>query len=142
MARGNIRVEGSADFQRAIDEVRSSLEPKQIESILLGGARVMRDDMKRRVKKRSGRLYKAIKAKVGKRRGKEWASAFAAVDRKIAPHAHLVENGTVNAPAHPYFRPSIISTRGPVLETVTTGLRDGVIKAARRAGRKGGGKKS
>lgn len=141
MPKGTVRVEGISALEAAIREVRRSLEPKQIEGRLLAGARIMRDDMKRRVKKKTGRLFRAIKAKVGKRRGRDWASAFAAVDRKTAPHAHLVENGTVNAPAHPYFRPAIISTHGRVAETVEKGLREGVVTAARRAGRKGGGKK-
>jgi len=42
----------------------------------------------------TGNLKKSIKAKLLKRRGKNPAPAIAAIDRKIAPHAHWVEKGT------------------------------------------------
>ena len=55
--------------------------------------------------------------------------AIAAIDRKIAPHAHLVEFGTSHSPAHPFFRPAIDATA----EKVKEGLKDdikGMIKGA------------
>ena len=42
--------------------------------------------------------------------------AIAGVDRKIAPHAHLVEFGTSHSAAHPFLRPSIMQFKDKVPE--------------------------
>ena len=57
---------------------------------------------------KTGNLKRSVVAKQFKRKGD--MIAFTAIDRKIAPHAHLVENGHMtrgggNVPAHPFFKP-------------------------------------
>jgi len=53
----------------------------------------------------TGRLKKSP---VAKRYGNV---AIAGVDRKIAPHAHLVEFGTSHSAAHPFFRPAVAESK-------------------------------
>lgn len=126
------QIEGLQEAIRAVHSIRSALEAKDVENVLLKGARLIQQDMRRRVKVKTGRLKRAIRVKKAKRRGRWNPSAFAAVDRKKAPHAHLVENGTSRAPAHPFARPAAEAMQEPVAREVTEGLRDLVAKGAGR----------
>ena len=44
--------------------------------------------------------------------------AIAAVDRKIAPHAWIIEFGSSRAPAHPYLRPAIDAHANKVIGNI------------------------
>jgi len=58
----------------------------------------------------TGNLKKSIVAKPFQAAGP--SDAFVAIDRKIAPHAHLIEYGTVKMPAKPFFRRGIEQSKG------------------------------
>lgn len=138
-ARGTIRIDGVGDLQQAIRDLKKALSPKEAERVLLAGARVISKEMRTRAHKGpTGNLKAAMKAKIGKHRGEDMADAFAAVDRKKAPHAHFLEFGTTNAPAYPFMRPAIISTREQVAGVVTKGLKEGVDAVVKRRRPKGG----
>lgn len=53
-----------------------------------------------------------------------------------APHAHLLEFGTVHAPPQPYARPAFEETREAAVGTITDAVRTELEKAAARAARK------
>ena len=55
--------------------------------------------------------------------------SIAAVDRKIAPHAHLVEFGTSKAKAHPYFRPAFNAMKERVKQVIIAALKRALLKA-------------
>jgi HK97 gp10 family phage protein len=55
--------------------------------------------------------------------------AIAGVDRKIAPHAHLVEFGTSRAPAHPFFRPAVSSKKNRVAENFREDIGRGIKRS-------------
>ena len=57
--------------------------------------------------------------------------SIAAVDRKVAPHAHLVEFGTSKARPHPFFRPAYRAAAGKVKEILTAAMKRAVLKAGR-----------
>ncbi len=101
-----IEIEGLDEAVRRVRSLTSSLEAKDVEKVLVKGMRVVRDEAKQRVPVRTGLLKSAIKARIGKRRGRMVAGAFSAVDFKKAPHAYLVEYGTRHSQAKSYFRPA------------------------------------
>ena len=130
-----IDVRGLEEAPRKIRSILSAVTSEDVENVLLQGARIVRDEAKRRAPVGpTGNLKRSLKAKKGKRRGKLFATAFAAVDRKIAPHAHLVEYGTGprrqkttgrytgQMPAIPFFRPAVDATKDQVARTVNQGI--------------------
>lgn len=113
-------------LDKAIQKVRSlvsALEAKNVENVLKNGAQIIADKAEDNAPVDEGVLKSAIKAKKGKRRGNAVTSAFAAVDRKKAPHGWLVEHGTSRMAAQPYFRPAVNETLDEVKRTVEDGIR-------------------
>lgn len=119
-----IEVKGLDEAVRKVRSLTSSLEAREVEKILSKGMRVVRDEAKQRVPVKSGKLKSAIKARIGKRRGKFVAGAFSAVDFKKAPHAYLVEYGTRHSRAKPYFRPAWDTKKDQVKKQIEDDLRD------------------
>lgn len=118
-----IQVDGLDEAVRRVQSITSSLEAREVEKVLSKGMRVIRDEAKQRVPVKSGRLKSAIKARIGKRRGKFVAGAFSAVDFKRAPHAYLVEYGTRHSRAKPYFRPAWDTKKDEVKKQIEDDLR-------------------
>lgn len=115
---------GLDEALRRVTSLKKSLEPQKVETVLMKAARVVKDEVKTRAPQGpTGRLKKAVKAKKGKRRGRLVTSALAAVDRKIAPHADLVERGTRRGPAKPYFRPGVDASHQRAVDTVDAGMK-------------------
>jgi len=122
-AKMRLEIQGLDELERRIKSLRSALEAKDVEEILVKGARLVRDDAKRRAPRGpTGNLRRGVKAKKGKRRGKMYSTAFAAMDYKVAPHAYLVEYGTSKMRARPYFRPAVDSMKDQVRQTVQAGI--------------------
>jgi len=62
-------------------------------------------------------------------RGKPANKKGQKIDR--APHAHLVEFGTVNMPAEPFLRPAYESEKRKAVDVIAERLRRGIAKAKR-----------
>lgn len=118
-----IQVDGLDEAVRRVQSITSSLEAREVEKVLSKGMRVIRDEAKQRVPVRTGLLKSAIKARIGKRKGKYVAGAFSAVDFKRAPHAYLVEYGTRHSRAKPYFRPAWDTKKDEVKKQIEDDLR-------------------
>lgn len=131
LVANRIEVDGLDEAIRKVRSLRSALEAKEVEKVLVTGARRIRDRFRNIVAVRSGRLKKAGKAAIGKRRGAYVASAYAAVDYKVARHAYLVEYGTIYASAHPYFERSYEAEKEPTGKQITDDLR-ALVKGAVR----------
>lgn len=100
----SIELEGLPEFNAKLDKLIKALGPDKIEPILMSGAKIMTKAAKTGAPKRTsqgnakkkppGQLKKAIKTKKLKRIFNNPATAISAIDRKVAPHAHLVHEGT------------------------------------------------
>lgn len=112
--RLTMQVEGLDKALKKVNAMFHALDPLKVEKVLLKGAKTVSAESKRRAPEREGTLKKAHKARVSRRRRKDGAGAFSAIDRKIAPHAHLVEYGTVKTQANPFFRPAVDATEAQV----------------------------
>ncbi|HEY3363955.1 MAG TPA: HK97-gp10 family putative phage morphogenesis protein [Symbiobacteriaceae bacterium] len=141
-----VEVQGLEEALQALELAIKALEPRETEKTLLEGAVIIRDEADSRVPVKEGRLKKALKAKIGRRRGRDFASAIAATDRKISAAGHLVEFGHLlvkggklgegghvvgHVPPHPFFRPAFDASKERVLVTITEGLRAKLVGLAR-----------
>ena len=144
----DLKFEGMAQFNAAIAKLIKTMDPEKVEPLLQKGAKVIADAAKAKAPKGpSGNLKKAIKVKRMERRGNQPAPYIAAVDRKRAPHAHLVEYGYPGIriakrgrfkgkqfgrmPAKPFFRPAVDAKQGEVAFMVQAGLKKLVEEAVK-----------
>jgi HK97 gp10 family phage protein len=112
-----VRIEGLDALTAQLQELAKSVGPEKAEPVLQGAADIIAWRVRQLAPQGpTGHLKEAVITKVLERRGPGPAPAIAAVDRKIAPHADLVERGHAlvrkgevigNVPAHPFFRPGV-----------------------------------
>jgi HK97 gp10 family phage protein len=79
------------------------------------------------ITERSGNLKKSWRAKKFKSKRKGNPATFVANERKLAPHAQLVEfghGGPHPAPPHPFVRPTVDKFKGEYSRLVQTMLRE------------------
>lgn len=139
MGKTHVRIEGMDEVQKAMQQAARRMEHQNIEPILRNGAEVMAQAARSAVPRGpTGNLASAI---IVKRQGNDDPPVYlAAVDRRRAPHAHLVEFGTGpryhattgkyvgHMPPQPFWRPSWDSVRG-IIEGM---LRNGIAQRVKR----------
>lgn len=130
----DMRIEGMADLEKQLKDLEKSLNPDKVEPILLDGAKDLAAAMKANAPKGpTGNLKKSIKAKLLKQYAGHPA-AGAGVDRKKAPHAHLVEYGTAQRhqksgkstgtmPSKPFLRPAWDANKERITGNIIDGLK-------------------
>lgn len=155
----NIHIEGGDDLDRQLAELERALKPSEVEPILLDGAKTVANAAKPLAPVGpTGNLRKSLRAKLLARRATALgalgvtegyaAPAIAAVDRRKAPHSHLVEFGTGERiggprsvryggrsfgkmPSKPFLRPAWESTRTMVLQTIIARFKELLDNAVR-----------
>lgn len=129
--------EGFKHFQETIDKMVKGLHPDKVEPHLKWGAQIIAKEIRANAPERTGKLRGAVRTKKLKRMGGP-APYIAAIDRKKAPHAHMVSlgtglrrvdpprlvnlggrmvriNNTGRMPRNPYFYNSVREKQGAVL---------------------------
>jgi len=124
--QANSEVQGTIIIRYRTGVVGKSLNSKGMEQNFLKKAQEIASDAERRAPVLTGLLKSSMVARLMDKRGNNPRVAVAAVDRKKAPHAHLVEFGTSRAPAHPYFRPAVESKMGSMAKSLKEDLKKGV----------------
>ena len=127
-----VKMEGLDELTKALEKLAKGLHPDDVEPILNQGAKIIAEAMRGKVPVKTGALKKSIKTKKLKRLGAQPAPSIAAIDRKKAPHAHLVEfghGGPQPAPPHPFFRPAVDENENRVYKHVEDGIKTLVEKA-------------
>lgn len=141
MPKLTVKFSGYPEFEKNAKEVVKRLNSSDMQDRMLPAARFVRDFAKRLVSLGPGRKNKhlrdAIFATKGKRvkgslsgiatliNGEEGPSVIVGVDRKKAPHAHLVEFGHAGphgAPAHPYMRPAGSAARTLIITVIQNAI--------------------
>jgi HK97 gp10 family phage protein len=124
------KVGGIVQTTRALDRLSDSLKGKAMDKTLLKEAETIAEDARGRAPLGpTGNLKRSLHAKMLDDKSGFPKIAIAAVDRKIAPHAHLVEFGTCKMSARPFFRPAVDVYSGKVIGNVKNGV-EGLIKRA------------
>lgn len=90
-----VEVHGLTELNKSFEKLTRSLDADKVEAVTHGGAQIMAAEMERQAPEGSTRnLKNAIRTVRLRRDGDKPAPSIAGVDRKKAPHAHLVEFGT------------------------------------------------
>lgn len=131
----DVFLEGAEELHRDLQRLADRLLPEEVEPILWKGANIITKEVKRNIagqfKRHTGNLLRSARTKKLKAYRNEPAPYLAAIDRRVAPHAHLHEFGTVKMPARPFFRPAVDAKKEEVLTEIERGLLarlDGVLK--------------
>jgi len=127
---------GMEELENNIEKVKAQLTADQIEPVLLQGANIIAQAaINNAPTGPTGNLKRGIIAKTLTRTSDQPAPAIAAIDYRIAPHAHLVEFGHFQTkkkggPAvkyvapHPFFRPAWDTNKEAVCEAITDELKN------------------
>lgn len=119
MSNAAIVVQGIPELSGKLERMRNELGPDVTEPILLRGAETMAAAVRARAPiGPTGNLRRGVVAKKLQRRENQPA-AIAAMDYRIAPHAHFLEAGTKNMSARPFFGPGVASSRNEAIEQIT-----------------------
>jgi HK97 gp10 family phage protein len=141
-------IEGMARVNEILEQMTKCFPKDDVEKVSNSAARIITKAAKEKApydeKREEGtHLRDAIKTKKLKRIGTNPAPSIAAIDRKKAPHAHLVEYGHVVtnkkggevlgfAPAHPFFRPAVDENGQKSLEYVEKRIKRMLKKAMKK----------
>jgi HK97 gp10 family phage protein len=118
-----VKIEGVPELERKLDKMTKSVSGEKMSPICLKAAQMVRDAIKQKAPQGpTGNLRRSPVAKLMTPR-EFFALAIAAIDRKIAPHAHLLEFGTVKMRPHPFFRPAWDENREKANKMVQDGIK-------------------
>lgn len=143
-----VKIEGIKALKKQLQNLIKAVEPAKAEPVLMEAAEMIAAGIEKKAPQGpTGNLKKSVKAKQLKRRGKNPAPAIAAIDRKIAPHAHLVEKGSKGVrvakrgkykgrsfgvmPKSNFFRKGLRNTQKKALNHVVTKLQSMIEGAAK-----------
>jgi len=129
---GNLtfKLEGVLETVKALDKVSNSLKGKAMNKTLLKEAEIIAEDARDRAPLGpTGNLKRSLHAKLLDEKTRFPHVAIAAVDRKIAPHAWIIEFGTSKMTARPFFRPAVDSRSRKVIDNIKNGAKKLVEKA-------------
>jgi len=130
----NIEIQGKEAFEKTLLALAKALPNEKVEPVMMEGAKVIAAAARAKAPQGpTGNLKKGVKAKFLRQIGNYPRSAAAAVDRKIARHAHIIEYGTKPryqksgrytgiGPAIPFFRPAVDTNKGRIQDEVITKL--------------------
>ncbi len=103
-------------LQSRLPEIAAELGPAVAEATA-AGAELIAEDAKARVPVDSGRLQRAIHVEASPE------GAYVVAGDREAFYGHIVEHGSVNAPAHPFLVPALEENRGKVEEGIRAAIR-------------------
>jgi len=139
----SVKLEGAAELSDKLEKMAGSVHAQHVESTLLKAAKIVAEAARNKAPRGpTGNLKRSLVAKLLKRRGTHPATAIAAVDRKKAPHAYLVEYGTSERykktgqytgimAAHPFFRPAWDEKKPEVERMLKGKLKDNIEGATK-----------
>lgn len=135
MARSSVRLEGFGELQAQLTALQNCASPDEIEEIELEGAEIMADKVREKVPVRTGLLKRNVITKILRRYA--WNRAAPAIvamnehPQLGAPHAHLIEFGTVKMAARPFFRPGVIESQDAAIARIQERIAEKIEQAAR-----------
>lgn len=130
-----VEVKLTGDIARQLDAYQKHIQEEIIRPAAQAGAQVFYDEIKVRVPVGKPRKYKGkqisggtLKAAIYQVFSKKESSDTKKVyhlswNHQKAPHGHLIEFGTVRAPAYPFIRPSFEAKKDAAIRAVLDELR-------------------
>ena len=117
------RMEGIERFNQAVDILIEGVSADNVEPITYGAADIITQEVQRNVdaiNRVTGLLAGSPVTRQLERRHSAPAPSIAAIDRKTAPHAHLLEYGTVKMPAQPFYRPAVDRKKSEAIDYIAS----------------------
>lgn len=127
-AQKALRFEGLEEIERRLSAVIDRTTGAAAKEVYLKAGLKLRDKARELAPIKTGALRKSIFAARG---DENKQNVLVGVNYKIAPHAHLIEYGTVRAPAHPFLRPAVSATKDEMRAIIRDGLEKIIEDAAR-----------
>ena len=128
----SIKVEGVKELKLALDKLGEEIKDK-LQPALHKGAEIVAQkatsNIERNTEPKTGRLSRSMVVKDMPYKDSMPLISIAAVDRKIVPHAHLIEFGTTKMSARPFLRPALQSSQKEVEELIENTIEEVVNKA-------------
>lgn len=131
------KLEGFKELDALLTQLPDEIAKKVVEQTVRAGAKVVLDAAKLKVPVRTGRLKKSLSIKKNTAAFKNYGSVKYAVGANLsarkgttAPHAHLVEFGTVKTAAKPFLRPALEENREKVFSVFRSMLWTGIEREA------------
>lgn len=121
VARDVFKLEGVDEIKKNIAKILDRTSGEKIKKVYMRAAMIAVREARSIVPVRTGKLRDAIFADYG---DPTKPNVLVGVNYRKAPHAHLVEFGTVKTPAHPYFRPAVTATRSLMAATIIEGFKE------------------
>jgi len=126
----DIKLEGKEELSRKLAEIADSINYNRMEGILYESAEEVKSALIQAAPLGpTGNLKRSPMAK--KMPKSEAPVVIAGIDRKKAPHAHLVEFGTVKMSAKPFFRPTWDRLKGKVNKDIEAKTKQAVDKSVK-----------
>jgi HK97 gp10 family phage protein len=102
-----VQVRGLDGLTGDLEQFTQVIQGDVVISGVAAMARVLYDEARRYVPVKTGTLRDAIYRIFAKDRSTDTIKVYRiSWNKKKAPHGHLIENGTMHAPAYPFIRPA------------------------------------
>ncbi len=132
MALEGVQIEGEEELIRKLRKLGDAVKGSQPERLFLRAAKSIRDAAREAAPEGpTGNLKKSIVARVLSRKGRKSAPAMVGINFRLAPHAHLLEFGTVKMSPRPFFRKSVIAMQERVNQIIAKGFKRIIDKQAK-----------
>lgn len=118
-AKKAFKVEGLDEILANVSKVINKTTGAEAKEVFLSAALKLRDKARQNAPRVTGNLRRGIFAARG---DENKPNALVGVNYRIAPHAHLVEFGTVRMAARPYMRPAVTMTGQEIGRMIREGL--------------------
>lgn len=103
---GLVKITGAKEIEKILKLIPHRIQERVILNSVKAGARVVRDEAKRRVPVRTGVLRDSIVVRKGFYQPRHGALAIVGVKWPASPLAHLIEFGTAHSRPQPYMGPA------------------------------------
>ena len=121
MAKTEVRIEGIPELNRKLEKAAEVVGHEKVQDLTYEAMQMMTERVQANVNGISAVTGRLRRSPVTRKMS--GSTAISAIDRKIAPHAHLVEQGTSRMAAQPFFRPAWDNMRDTVKKHVEQGLK-------------------
>lgn len=131
MARKS-QILGASALDKVLGQLPRRIEEQTVLKALREGAKPIVRDAKKRVRKRTGKLARAITVRKGSRRrtAKGGGQLVIGFKKPESRRAHLEEFGTSKMAAHPFVRPAIEAQGSAAIDAIGRRLGEEIDKAA------------
>lgn len=122
------------DIVKALDELPREVTTRMTVDGEVAAAKVIAEEARVIVPRRSGDLQRSIKV----RRGNDRRSTAVVAGGSAVPYALRVELGSPNRPAKPFMVPALMRTSSKLLSAAADGMRRSFARIVRAARRRAG----